>query len=462
MTASLPENANLRQLKNQAKDLVKSHALQEPGVPQRVRDVLPEWTSLNDEAVFDGRFSLKDAQRTIAREYGFETWTELAHSLAPNAHAHLQQLNNEVIDLVQSHSLRKRGVDGRLRRALPEWAELADEPLFARRLSVEEAQATVAYELGYESWTAMVDQAGEKPASILGNLRQLPLDSTLIGVFQGVASYYGFDASPATTFGGTGYGFLINIHEVICPSGPLSWRRRRFDRLAKNIGIDTKWLGFYHNHSSREARRKVQDQLCEAIDAGIACSLYNEEHQIITGYDDTGFYSIGPYADHLRRRLTFDSWEEWKDVYADFYIHYRCEPADRVSLVRDSLDFAIDVFRKPSDLADEGYAVGPGAYEFWLAAIDQHGTSFGNTWNAEVWSECREYAGKYLIEIGEWFPQVSGEASELARSYEKISKNLRSVSDAKMPAERKKQIVAETRDMELSTVDKLSKLRARI
>ena len=59
-TRPLPPSPSLRQLKNQAKDLVKDHAQRRSEVPDRIRGGLAEWASLSDEAVFDRNFSLKD------------------------------------------------------------------------------------------------------------------------------------------------------------------------------------------------------------------------------------------------------------------------------------------------------------------------------------------------------------------------------------------------------------------
>lgn len=50
MASTLPPNANLRQLRHRAKDLLRARR---------------------------GRFSLKDAQTAIAAEYGFDDWRAL-------------------------------------------------------------------------------------------------------------------------------------------------------------------------------------------------------------------------------------------------------------------------------------------------------------------------------------------------------------------------------------------------
>ncbi len=293
----------------------------------------------------------------------------------------------------------------------------------------------------------------------LDGLRQLPLDSTNMGILHGVSDYWGFRASPATVFGATGYAFLINIKDDICPSGPFLWRRERFNRLVTNLGIRTRDLGFYTRETAAPERRRIDAELREAIDAGIPCSLCNNEYQLITGYDDEGFSTVGPFPDHLPRRLTFGTWEEWgQDVYAYFYVHHKGEPADRNDLVRDSLSFAVEMFRSPARFAREGYGVGPDAYDQWSGALESHGGSFGNEWNARVFSECRRHAAAYMREIAEWFPQSRDLSVRLAGVYDDVAENLLAIADPEIALADKRDILARARALDVSAIDDLERL----
>ena len=296
-------------------------------------------------------------------------------------------------------------------------------------------------------------------AHTLKGLSQLPLNATNMGALHGVAAYWGFDASPATVFGATGYAFLINIKDDICPSGPFVWRRERFNRLVTNLGIRTRDLGFYTSETTAAERRRVDAELREAIDAGIPCSLCNDEYQLITGYDGEGFATVGPFPDHLPRRLTFGTWQEWgQDVYAYFYVHHRGEPANREALVRDGLSFAVDMYSSPGRYAREGYGVGPDAYDQWSEALKSHGESFGNEWNARVFSECRRHAAAYLREIAEWFPQCQAVSARLAGVYDEVAENLLAIADPGIALEEKRAVLARARALDVSAVDDLERL----
>ncbi len=74
---SLPSNPNLRQLRNQAKDLWRAFKSQEPDAAHSFRESLPQLAGLSDEQVFGAKLGLKDAQRTLAIEYGFPDWEAL-------------------------------------------------------------------------------------------------------------------------------------------------------------------------------------------------------------------------------------------------------------------------------------------------------------------------------------------------------------------------------------------------
>jgi hypothetical protein len=66
---ALPARANLEQLKKQAKDLLAAHRA---GDPEAVAEVT------RHERSPDGKgFALHDAQRVLARAYGFESWAKL-------------------------------------------------------------------------------------------------------------------------------------------------------------------------------------------------------------------------------------------------------------------------------------------------------------------------------------------------------------------------------------------------
>ena len=78
MSKYLPTQPNLRQLRNQAKDLVKAHGAGNPDAVRRIGVNLPRLSVASEDAILSGSFALQEAQHVIAKEYGFPSWKLLA------------------------------------------------------------------------------------------------------------------------------------------------------------------------------------------------------------------------------------------------------------------------------------------------------------------------------------------------------------------------------------------------
>ena len=73
----LPANPSLEHLKSQAKQLLKARTDGSVDALQRIRSLFPKLSDATDAEIQDAAFGLQDAQLTIAREYGFASWTRL-------------------------------------------------------------------------------------------------------------------------------------------------------------------------------------------------------------------------------------------------------------------------------------------------------------------------------------------------------------------------------------------------
>jgi hypothetical protein len=95
----LPSNPNLEHLKYQARDLKKLHAVRDRGAAQRIREFHPLCRELSDEAIFERKVSLSDAQLTIARERGFKSWPRLkAYVESPELAEKIRLPRHELIE----------------------------------------------------------------------------------------------------------------------------------------------------------------------------------------------------------------------------------------------------------------------------------------------------------------------------------------------------------------------------
>lgn len=84
-TKPLPRHPNLDQYRKQAKDLVKALDTGDPVAIRFLKDYHPRFDCLSAEEVHRAEPALADAQFTIARQYGFDSWPKFAR--------HIEQLS---------------------------------------------------------------------------------------------------------------------------------------------------------------------------------------------------------------------------------------------------------------------------------------------------------------------------------------------------------------------------------
>jgi hypothetical protein len=296
------------------------------------------------------------------------------------------------------------------------------------------------------------------------NLKMHPFNTTLMGVLKGVADYFEKSVSDAWLFGGSGHAFLINIHEQLCPSGPYAWNYETFFKLVRNLGISMESLGFFTAESTLGERRKVEEALKDKIDAGNPCSLLNMENQLISGYDDAHFIVQQPWPKEdlpiTPKTLTFQTWKELgKEIHISFFTFTKTKKADDETTIEKSLTYAVDIIRNPNKYELKNYHIGLEAYDAWIKAVtDGYGSSHGNWWNGTVWSECREMASKYFLEIaqkGQGRTLIN--AKELSR-YTKIAKFLNKASDKKLADNEKIKTLQEAKKSEESCINEIEKM----
>ncbi len=218
------------------------------------------------------------------------------------------------------------------------------------------------------------------------------------------AAAQGMEVSRAWLYGSTGFAFALNIHEVICPSGPTAWNTRRCLELAANIGLPTRRI---QAHKTQEDFAAVREQAFEAAKAAIdearPCVLWEAdipEWYTVVGYDNRHLLFLGEGAvksiHHLKLADTGIGW-------LNLWLPEVAAPADDRQIVRDALQFALD--HAAGRYAFENYKAGLAGYDLWIAALRKipHLANimtpvFGQGYNAQCWAECRQMAAAFLKE----------------------------------------------------------------
>jgi len=296
-----------------------------------------------------------------------------------------------------------------------------------------------------------------------GELRQLPFETTLMGVAASAAEHYGINVSVPSLYGGSGHGFIINIHRQLCPSGPYCWNHDGFDGLLPNVGLKRVALGFFGPDSTPSRRADVEGRVRELVDRGVPCSLVNMEHQLITGYDDGGLCTAQPWpcTDFPPNRLSYGSWSELGgEIHAGFFAWKKAEPAGFVAALRAALDFALELHEEPERWAMEDYAMGMNAWQAWIEAVREgRGNTHGSWWNARVWGECRLMTSRYVAEASVRLDRLHSELVELAGEYAQLGTGMHLVADRGMDPEEKTVLLRELRGIESRCLKGLRRLR---
>ena len=271
-------------------------------------------------------------------------------------------------------------------------------------------------------------------AKEIKELRWRPRWVSHLGCLKGCLEYLGLDISDAWLYGATGHAFVINIHEVVCTSGPTAWMTEMLFRLAPNIGYAVRGVFGHKGQDDFGAKqRRAWELVRRAIDEGLPCygwELEMPEFYVIKGYDDVGYYYSGPGCDDGKGAK---AWQEVGDSEIGVLEMYSVSPheaADEISTVKAALSFALQHAKSPEKWIYPKYKAGLAGYDAWIRALQtETAEGFGVAYNAAVWSECRGFAVAFLQEAQERMGGQHGALFDEARGhYQVVAQELATVA----------------------------------
>jgi hypothetical protein len=225
-----------------------------------------------------------------------------------------------------------------------------------------------------------------------------------LGCIKGCLDYLGIDVSDAMLYGATGHGFIINMHEEVCPSGPTAWNTRRMTTLGQNLGYKTDAVLAFRSARDFATQQEAAWQLARtAIDAGHPCYAWEieiPEFYIINGYNETGYFYSGPMKDEGAGPKR---WRELGMTEIGILELYSVTPGTSEKpekILREALAFALEFAEHPGDMVQEHYHSGIAGFDAWIRAVESGTASdMGMQYNTAVWTECRSFAAQFLHEI---------------------------------------------------------------
>ena len=269
----------------------------------------------------------------------------------------------------------------------------------------------------------------------LQNPRWKPMWVSHLGCVKGCLEYLDLDVSDAWLFGATGHAFIINIHEVVCPSGPTAWKTEMLFKLGRNVGYNVDGV-FGHKSDSdfAEKQKLAWEKTKQAIDKGLPCygwELDIPEYYVVHGYDDKGYYFSGPGCGSGKGPKP---WKDLGDTDIGVLETYTIKPGqavDDIRTVKEAFGFALEHSKSPAKWIYPRYKAGLAGFDNWIEALEAgRADGFGMAYNSAVWTECRNFAVEFLEEANE---RIDGRCrsffDEAKEHYRVVAQNLKRVSE---------------------------------
>ena len=277
----------------------------------------------------------------------------------------------------------------------------------------------------------------------LENLRWDPSWVSHLGCINGCLDYLGVEMSKGWLYGGTGHAFVINMHDIVCPSEPTAWKSVMLFDLAANLGYTVQGVfGSKHAGDLAELQGRAWAFAREAIDEGLPCygwELEIPEYYTVHGYDETGYYFSGPGCDEGKGPKAWGELGDTEIGMVELYSVSPSEPVDEAAAssvaVREALGAALEHARNPEAWIFPRYHAGLKGYDAWIRAVES-GTAnaMGMWYNAAVWEECRRYGVEFLEEAKDCLDTGLGPLlDEALVHYRVVTRELKAVTELYPP-----------------------------
>ena len=162
-TRRLPARPNLEHLRNQAKDLLKAYRAGDPVALVRFREALPRLSTVSNDHAARPSPSLRDAQRVIAAEHGFASWSLLRTHVERKEFHMIEMTIDRIVANPDSNQrfvlLRTREAD----RCLPIWIGTAEADSIALKLQGKELPRPMTHDL----MDLMISDLGAKVVQVV-------------------------------------------------------------------------------------------------------------------------------------------------------------------------------------------------------------------------------------------------------------------------------------------------------
>jgi hypothetical protein len=205
--------------------------------------------------------------------------------------------------------------------------------------------------------------------------------------------------------------------------------------LASNLGGKVEALVDWQTDPKKlaENQEKAWKLIRQAIDEGKPCYAFGfgvSEFYVIYGYDDTGYYCSGTFSDGGAGPVSWQLLGKTAVGLIDVHCVSAIPVADDKKIVKDALEFALELAQNPNKSIFPGYTAGLAGYDKWIKGVaDGKANPLGMSFNSVVWHECRELGAQFLREA---VKRLNGKSAkpleEAAEHYEAVARQLQTLS----------------------------------
>jgi hypothetical protein len=224
----------------------------------------------------------------------------------------------------------------------------------------------------------------------------------------------GVDCDQADVAGLSGYAFVLNVHQELCPSGPTAFDWRPLTEGVSFLGRSTQEFG-----GPGSDLRGGYEFAAGEIAAGRPCVIwgaYVPEFAAAIGVED-GAFLVRSFREMRGEPQPPIPCDELQAPGGPYVLAFP-EPvaADRAAGDRHAIARAATIRTAPSGGWDYGH--GLAGYDTWIAALEAGiANPFGYAYNTQCYAEGRRFAHEFLSRVARRNPDFSEPADRAADAY---------------------------------------------
>ena len=264
---------------------------------------------------------------------------------------------------------------------------------------------------------------------------------TWVASAMGCLKAMGVDCNHAEVAGYSGYAFMLNVANGLCPSGPTAFDWGLLHRGVCLLGRST--LVFHGAHCPCEmktdaASKRVRAEMRAAyefvereIAAGRPCVIwgtYDPDFGIAVGVENDTYLveTFRRGTDEPQTPIPYDGLTCPSGAYALAFptaIEIPRRQADREALLH-----AVTMLNYKQ--GNPMYANGEAAYDRWIESLDRGDAApHGNSYNAHCWAEARRFARDFLARVSARNSDISDSIAPAITAYGEVADALDKLTD---------------------------------